>query len=1006
MGRKKNYKKNLQSVGVQLLSLLRCAPSSVRSSSLASKKYRASKVGRKLSVEQLESRQLFAGLVFESAFAIGDGINATIARRGVIIDDSGNSYISGYFQGVVDFAPSHTLPGDTDILASTGSLRDLFVAKYDANDQLLWAKGFGSSDSAAEAINKMALDSFGNIYAVGQFQETLTLDNLSVSSAGFDDGFLLKLDADGNTQWLSRWGTSVIEAGNGVAISPSGDVYTVGRQDVDTTTPVGTTEVRKFDPATGSVVWVRSVESGSVPSMIDVDSQGNVNFAGSFSNAFDADPGPGQVLISHGGPIGSSGSTYAIQLNSDGNLNWARGFELKTPTDPSTGSSFAYAYGFAVDMDDNLVITGQHSGRVDFDPSNTRATELSEKHRSFVVKLSSGGDFEWVGGVTGSQNHHSGDLKFDSANNLILAGLFIGYSEALDFDPGVGTAYLTPLNNGGPNYDGFIWSLTEAGEFRSITQFATPNLSIAVAGIGIDTSGGIHAVGSFTGQADLDPGPGVFTLSTTSRSAFSMRLDTLPGVTVNRRVGHVTSEQGQSTSFEVSLDSRPSENVYLPLSSSDLSEGTVNVVGLHFTPDNWNIPQLVTVAGVNDSSFDGDVAYAIVLGTLVSNDPAYAGINPTDVAVTNLDDEVLTTKFYVVDDATANRTFEYAQNGSAVENYSLNGGNSSPRGAASTVAGDKVWVVDANKKVYIYDASGVLLGSWTAGSLVSNATIEGITTNGTDIWLVDARQDRVYRYANAASRLSGSQNAASSFALNSGNRSPKDLVTDGSNIWVVESNTTDRVFKYSMTGSLVGNWVIDTANASPTGITLDPSGATQSLWIVDNGSDRVYEYTNARSRNSGSQSAAASFALSARNTNPQGIADPPVADSSQADAYTDVSVDAFLAAPLSSPSGAPEIQSPGQWIANIGPMKNASESNSIKSSKPLHANLDSVESWLRDGQFAKESFWIEAVETLPSSKRPVNQTRRLDDRHSDSESVEAVDDFFADADWLGNTAVL
>ncbi len=830
--------------------------------------------GRKLSVEQLENRKLFAGLSFDSAFAIGDGTNATSALGGVIIDDSGNSYISGYFQGVVDFAPSQTLPGNTDILASTGSLRDLFVAKYDANDQLLWAKGFGSSTSAAETIHGMTIDAEGSIYAVGKFQDTLTLDILNVASAGLDDGFLLKIDAAGNTQWLSRWGTSIIEAGNDVAVSPSGDVFIVGRQDVDTTTTVGTTEVRKFDPTTGSVVWVRSVESGSVPSMIDVDSQGNINFAGSFFNAFDADPGPGQVLISHGGAIGSPGSTYAIQLNSDGNLNWARGFELKTPTDPSTGS-FAYAYGFAVDMDDNLVIAGQHWGRVDFDPSSTRATELSESHRSFVVKLSSGGDFEWVGGVTGSQSYHNRDLKFDSANNLILAGLINGYSEALDFDPGVGTAYFTPLNTGATNYDGFIWSLTEAGEFRSITQFATPNLATAVLGIGIDNSGGIHAVGSFTGQADLDPGPGVYTLATTSRSAFSMRLDTLPGVTVNRRVGHVTSEQGQSTSFEVSLDSRPSEDVYLPLSSSDLGEGTINVVGLHFTPDNWNIPQLVTVAGVNDSSFDGDVAYSIVLGTLVSNDPAYSGLNPTDVAVTNLDDEVLTTKFYVVDDATANRTFEYAPDGTAVENYSLNGGNTSPRGAAGTVAGDKVWVVDANKKIYLYNNSGVLLGSWTAGSVASNATIEGIATNGTDVWLVDARQDRVYRYANAASRLSGSQNAASSFALNSGNRSPKDIVTDGSNIWVVNDSTTDKIFKYSLTGSLVGSWTIDSANKAPTGLTIDPSGASQSIWIVDNGTDRVYEYTNSRSKNSGSQSAALSFALATGNTNPQGIADPP-----------------------------------------------------------------------------------------------------------------------------------
>jgi hypothetical protein len=159
--------------------------------------------------------------------------------------------------------------------------------------------------------------------------------------------------------------------------------------------------------------------------------------------------------------------------------------------------------------------------------------------------------------------------------------------------------------------------------------------------------------------------------------------------------------------------------------------------------------------------------------------------------------------------------------------------------------------------------------------VASNAIIEGIATNGTDIWLVDARQDRVYRYANAASRLSGSQNAASSFALNSGNTSPKDIVTDGVNFWVVNDSTTDRVFKYSMTGTLVGSWTIDSANKAPTGLTIDPSGASQSIWIVDNGTDRVYEYTNSRIRNSGSQSAAISFALASGNTNPQGIADPP-----------------------------------------------------------------------------------------------------------------------------------
>ena len=211
----------------------------------------------------------------------------------------------------------------------------------------------------------------------------------------------------------------------------------------------------------------------------------------------------------------------------------------------------------------------------------------------------------------------------------------------------------------------------------------------------------------------------------------------------------------------------------------------------------------------------------------------------------------------------------------SVENYAINSGNTAPRGAASTAAGDKVWVVDANKKVYVYNTSGGLLGSWTAGSLASNATVQGIATNGTDVWIVDAKQDKVFRYTGAASRLSGSQNAASSFSLNSGNTSPKGIVTDGTYLWVVNDSSTDKVFKYTLSGSLVGSWTITGAGSSPTGITLDPTSGG-NLWIVDSGTDRVYQFDNAAGRTSGSQSPSTSFALAAGNTNPQGIADPPM----------------------------------------------------------------------------------------------------------------------------------
>ena len=74
-------------------------------------------------------------------------------------------------------------------------------------------------------------------------------------------------------------------------------------------------------------------------------------------------------------------------------------------------------------------------------------------------------------------------------------------------------------------------------------------------------------------------------------------------------------------------------------------------------------------------------------------------------------------------------------------------------------------------------------------------------------------------------------------------------------------------------GTLLGSWTT-TSPKTPTGITIDPSGASQSIWVVDNGTDRVYEYTNARTRISGSQAAASSFALAAGNTTPTDIADP------------------------------------------------------------------------------------------------------------------------------------
>ncbi len=249
-------------------------------------------------------------------------------------------------------------------------------------------------------------------------------------------------------------------------------------------------------------------------------------------------------------------------------------------------------------------------------------------------------------------------------------------------------------------------------------------------------------------------------------------------------------------------------------------------------------------------------------------------------------------KFDVVD-GSSDQNYAYTVTSIAAGNYALTSADTAPRGEAISAAGNQTWVVDANKNVYVYDRNGNLLGSWTAGSLVSNASVQGVASNGTDVWIVDAKADKVYRYTGAASRLSGSQAAASSFSLNSGNSNPTDIVTDGTYLWVLNASASDKVFKYTVSGSLLGSWTIKGAGSSPTGITIDPN-QVGNIWIVDNGTKRVYQFDNAASLTSGQLYPSTSFALAAGNTNPQGIADPPSA-----------------AAPVSVPSSAPLTSASG-----------------------------------------------------------------------------------------------
>lgn len=114
-------------------------------------------------------------------------------------------------------------------------------------------------------------------------------------------------------------------------------------------------------------------------------------------------------------------------------------------------------------------------------------------------------------------------------------------------------------------------------------------------------------------------------------------IDPNAAILVQPTAGLVTTEAGGTASFSVSLATQPFANVSFALSSSDTTEGVINVNTLTFTPTNWNVPQTVTITGVPDGIPDGDVFYSILTGTATSTDRNYNGKKPANVSVVNRD---------------------------------------------------------------------------------------------------------------------------------------------------------------------------------------------------------------------------------------------------------------------------------------------------------------------------------------------------------------------------------
>ena len=116
--------------------------------------------------------------------------------------------------------------------------------------------------------------------------------------------------------------------------------------------------------------------------------------------------------------------------------------------------------------------------------------------------------------------------------------------------------------------------------------------------------------------------------------------DDAAGFVVTPVQGLQTSESGATAAFTVRLASQPTADVTLALNSDTPGEGTIDKSSLIFTAADWNVNQTVTITGVDDGAgTTTNDTYNIVTGSAVSSDGSYSGLDPSDVAVTNKDNE-------------------------------------------------------------------------------------------------------------------------------------------------------------------------------------------------------------------------------------------------------------------------------------------------------------------------------------------------------------------------------
>ncbi len=365
------------------------------------------------------------------AVSFGGEYNENI--NSMVVDTIGNVYTIGEFIDTVDFDPG---PGVFN-LNSAGLASDVFMTKFDASGNFIWAKRVGGT--SYDRGSDLFVDAFGNVYATGDFEDNADFDpgpgTLNLFSAGGTDVFVMKLNALGNLVWAKRLSGNIDDESYSIALDKSGNVYTTGyfRETADFDPAPGINTYNLTSAGDRDVFISKLDNSGSFISALQIggslydsgseihfDEFGNMLVTGFFSGTVDLDPSSGVFSLT-----ASTGnvSGFIVKLDSLSDFEWA--FE---------GSGFSSSK--ALDESGNIYTVGDFYFTSDFDPSAGVFNLSSEGNNdAYITMLDSSGNLLWAGKFGGVSLDNGESIAVDS-EYVYITGYFMDTGD-YDLGPGI-----------------------------------------------------------------------------------------------------------------------------------------------------------------------------------------------------------------------------------------------------------------------------------------------------------------------------------------------------------------------------------------------------------------------------------------------------------------------------------------------------------------------------------------------------------------------------------------